>query len=104
METVGFVYMLQCADGSFYIGSHRGTDVETRVSEHNLGVYRNAYTFQRRPVELVWNEYFSRYDDMVARERQIKGWSRAKKKALIAGTDEKLPSLASRSQAPTPSS
>ncbi len=94
--------MLQCADDSFYIGSHRGDEVETRVAEHNLGVYPQAYTFRRRPVKLVWSEDFDRFDELVARERQIKGWSRAKKIALIAGDEAGLSRLASRAKQPAP--
>lgn len=78
-----WVYMLQCADGSYYVGKYQGDDLETRVSEHNTGKYENAYTARRLPVTLVWSEWFSRFDDAVAVERQIKGWSRAKKEALI---------------------
>ena len=93
MEIIGFVYILKCNDGSYYVGSHRGTDVLNRVNDHNEGAYRKAYTFTRRPVELAWADYFYRYDEMVAFERQIKGWSRVKKEALIEGNFEALPSL-----------
>lgn len=80
-----FVYMLECADGAYYVGSYRGEDLNVRVAEHNLGHRKKAWTYRRRPVELVWAEHFHRYDEAVACERQIKGWSRAKKKALIMG-------------------
>jgi len=53
-----------------------------RVDQHNAGSYQ-GYTFPRRPVVLVWSEYFDRITDGIAVERQIKGWSRAKKEALI---------------------
>ncbi|TYO62780.1 GIY-YIG nuclease family protein [Bradyrhizobium hipponense] len=76
------VYMLKCADGSFYIGSATGEDVSKRVDEHNAGAYQ-GYTYSRRPVVLVWSEYFDRITDGIAAERQLKGWSRAKKEALI---------------------
>ena len=92
----GFVYMLKCADDSYYIGSHRGSDVYKRVAEHNLGVHPQSYTFRRRPVELMWNESFDRYDDMIACERQLKGWSRAKKEALIAGDGYSLKAFSAR--------
>lgn len=98
MDTA-FVYILVCADKSYYVGSHRGDDVGLRVSEHNLGKYKSAYTFMRRPVTLVWSEWFSRYDDAVATERQIKGWSRAKKEALIRGDFANLALLAKRPNA-----
>jgi len=91
-----FVYILECADGSYYVGSHRGVDVEHRVAEHNMGCYKNAYTFTRRPVKCVWSDWFSRFDDAVAFERQLKGWGRKKKEAVIRGEWEALPKLARR--------
>jgi putative endonuclease len=77
-----YVYMLKCADSSFYIGSATGEDVSKRVDGHNAGAYP-GYTFSRRPVVLVWSEYFDRITDGIAAERQLKGWSRAKKEALV---------------------
>jgi putative endonuclease len=82
-DVVGiYVYMLRCADGSFYIGSATGEDTSKRVDEHNAGIHQ-GYTYSRRPVILVWSEYFDRITDGIAAERQLKGWSRAKKEALI---------------------
>jgi putative endonuclease len=78
-----FVYIVQCSDGSYYVGSARG-DLEKRIAEHNAGAYR-GYTSSRRPVKLVWAENFQQITDAIAAERQIKGWSRAKKEALIRG-------------------
>jgi putative endonuclease len=101
MEVVGFVYMLECKDGCYYVGSHRGDDPAQRVWEHNAGVHKHAYTFTRRPVELIWCEYFYRYDEMVAVERQIKGWSRAKKEALIRGDGAALRALSARGVRPS---
>jgi len=101
MRIVGFTYMVQCADGKYYVGSHRGYDPETRVSEHNEGKDTRSYTFRRRPVKLVWSEYFYRYDEMVACERQIKGWSRAKKEALIRGDSAALKALSARGVRPS---
>ena len=77
-----YVYMLRCADGSFYVGSATGDDLSVRIDQHNAGSYP-GYTFKRRPVVLVWSEHFDRITDAIAVERQIKGWSRAKKEALI---------------------
>ncbi|WDI30804.1 GIY-YIG nuclease family protein [Hyphococcus flavus] len=96
MRVVGFVYMLQCADGSYYVGSHRGDDVDTRIQQHNEGINTHSYTFRRRPVELVWSDCFYRFDELVACERQIKGWSRAKKEALIRGDRAALKELSAR--------
>lgn len=78
------VYMLRCADGSYYVGSTAAEDRERRLLEHQSGAYR-GYTFSRRPVELVWAEDYERIIDAHAAERQLKGWSRAKKDALVRG-------------------
>ncbi len=91
-----FVYILRCRDGSYYVGSTRA-GLEQRVAEHNAGI-GSGYTSTRRPVELVYHEAFDRIADAVAAERKLKGWSRAKKEALIRGDLESLPSLASRRQ------
>jgi putative endonuclease len=77
-----FVYLLRCADGSYYVGSATGYDLAPRIDQHNAGAYP-GYTFTRRPVTLVWSEFFDRITDGIAAERQIKGWSRAKKEALM---------------------
>src|SRR6266478_2243499 len=74
-----YVYMLRCADDSYYVGSATGDDLSARVDQHNAGS-RKGYTFSRRPVVLVWSEYFDRITDGIAVERQLKGWSRAKKR------------------------
>jgi putative endonuclease len=79
---MAFVYMLKCADNAYYVGSTR-TTLETRVAEHNGGRYK-GYTESRRPVKLVWAQEFELITDAIAMERRIKGWSRAKKEALIA--------------------
>jgi putative endonuclease len=77
-----YVYMLRCADGSFYVGSATGDDLSKRIDQHNTGAYP-GYTFTRRPVVLIWSEHFDRITDGIAPEGQIKGWSRAKKEALM---------------------
>jgi putative endonuclease len=80
--------MLRCADGSYYVGLTRGS-LEDRVGQHNAGSYE-GYTASRRPVVLVWQQEFQRLTDAIAAERQIKGWGRAKKEALIQGDFELL--------------
>ena len=75
------VYMLRCSDASFYIGLT--SDLPKRFSDHETGVILNSYTFSRRPVQLVWAEEFPTHEEAFAFERQIKGWSRAKKEALF---------------------
>ena len=79
-----FVYMLRCADGSYYVGTATGDDLTRRIAEHNSGAYP-GYTSTGRPVHLVWSEHFARITDAIAVERQVKGWTRAKKEALIKG-------------------
>ena len=91
------VYILRCSDGSYYTGLTK-QEIEARVWEHNAGTY-NGYTAKRRPVELVFQEVYDRIIDTIARERQIKGWSRRKKEALIALDYEALPALSRRGSA-----
>ena len=90
-----YVYMLRCADGSYYVVSATGDDLGTRVDQHNAGSHK-GYTFSRRPVVLVWSEYFDRLTDGIAAERQLKGWSRAKKEALLRSDWVKVGELARR--------
>ena len=92
---MAFVYMLRCRDGSYYVGMTRKDWLEERVSEHQSGTF-DGYTAARRPVELVWAEQFDRIIDAIAVERQIKGWSRAKKQALILRDWDRLVLLARR--------
>jgi putative endonuclease len=75
-----YLYILRCADGSYYVGTAR-KELETRVAEHNAGHF-GGYTATRRPVALVYAEWFEHITDAIAAERQVKGWSRAKKEAL----------------------
>jgi putative endonuclease len=88
MDEAATVYILRCADGSYYTGITE-KPVEARVWEHNHRV-ADGYTSTRTPVELVWSEPFARIVDAIAMERRIKGWSRAKKEALIARDYERL--------------
>lgn len=90
------VYILRCADGAYYTGLTK-QEIEARVWEHNEGVY-DGYTKKRRPVELVFTETYDRIVDTIARGRQLKGWSRAKKEALIALAYERLLELARNRQ------
>jgi putative endonuclease len=89
-----FAYIVRCRDGSYYAGSARG-DLEKRTAEHNAGTY-GGYTSRRRPVDLVWSCEFQQITDAISAERQIKGWSRAKKEALIRGDENALVLLARR--------
>jgi len=87
-------YMVRCSDGSYYVGSTRG-NLELRIAHHDAGIY-GGYTSKRRPVALVWHQEFERITDAVAAERQIKGWGRAKKEALIGGDFVEIQRLARR--------
>ena len=89
-----WLYILLCADGSYYTGTTR-TDLEIRFAQHQTGHF-GGYTATRRPGVLVYSEYFDRIVDAIAAERQIKGWSRAKKEALIAGRFDLLRALSRR--------
>jgi len=93
-EPGAHVYILRCADGSFYVGSAR-RGLERRVSEHNHGTY-GGYTSKRLPVELVWSGHFPDITDAIAAERRIKGWSRAKKEALMRGDFDSIRHLSKR--------
>ncbi|CDJ99463.1 conserved hypothetical protein [Microbacterium sp. C448] len=87
-----FVYILRCADGSFYTGS-TARDIEQRVWEHNHDDRGAAYTRRRRPVTLAWGAFDESIERVFAWEKQIQGWSRAKKMALIDGRMSELPGL-----------
>lgn len=85
-----FVYILRCANDSFYVGSAR--DLDARVKAHNAG-RGAAYTFKYRPVYLVYSEVFDTETAAVTRERQLKRWSHKKKQALIDANIEALKNL-----------
>ena len=89
-----FFYILRCRDRSYYVGTTRG-NLDMRVAEHNAGHF-GGYTMPRRPVELVYQKEFDRIEDAIAAERQVKGWRREKKEALIRGEYAALPGLAKR--------
>jgi putative endonuclease len=89
-----YVYILRCADGSYYCGTAR-QGLELRVAQHNSGAF-GGYTATRRPVTLVFSQWFERITDAIAAERQIKGWSRAKKEALMRGDFDALRALSKR--------
>jgi predicted N-formylglutamate amidohydrolase/predicted GIY-YIG superfamily endonuclease len=85
-----WVYMLRCADGLFYTG--HTDNLDRRLAEHQSGIYA-GFTHHRRPVELVWSDQCLDRETAFNIERQIKGWSRLKKKALIEGRFDDLPGL-----------
>jgi len=85
------MYILLCADGSYYTGSTN--NLERRLAQHQAGEGAN-HTKKRLPVKLVYYEEYARVSEAFYREKQIQGWSKKKKEALINGTPELLPSLA----------
>ena len=89
----GFTFF--CALTAHIIRVTTRTNLEIRLAQHQTG-YFGGYTATRRPVTLVYSVYFDRIVDAIAAERQIKGWSRAKKEALIAGRFDLLPELSRR--------
>ena len=91
-----WTYILRCADGSYYTG--HTDDLEQRFGQHQSGAFPSCYTFGKRPLEVVWAETLTTREDAFAAERQITGWSRKKKEALIKGDWPRLQVLASRSR------
>ena len=85
-----WAYILRCADGSYYVG--HSDHLEARIAAHQSGNIE-GYTQKRRPVTLVWSQEFAERDEAFRAERQIKGWSRAKKEALCRGDWEAINKL-----------
>ena len=84
---MAWVYILECSDGSYYTGSTE--NLEKRLAEHNEGLF-GGYTSKRLPVKLIFCSEMPTIHDAFLRERQIKGWSRRKKEALINNDWERL--------------
>ena len=85
-----WVYILRCADGSYYTGVT--SNIEQRLDQHYHG--KIGYTAKRKPFAYVWSDEFANIDDAIAFEKQVKGWSRAKKEALIRGDWAEIQRLA----------
>lgn len=88
------VYILKCIDDSYYIG--HSDNIEERLLAHHTKAYDYCYTATRLPVELLYVEEFPTRDEAFRFERQIKGWSRAKKEALIQGGVETVKTLSGK--------
>jgi predicted GIY-YIG superfamily endonuclease len=86
-----YTYILRCRDASYYVG--HTDDLDVRMVLHQSGILR-GYTYSRRPVTLVWYDTFPSRDEAFQAERQLKGWSRQKKEALIAGDWRRVRELA----------
>ena len=89
----GYMYILECFDGTYYTGSTKY--LERRLQEHQNGEGAN-YTSKRLPVALLYYEEYDRIDHAFYREKQVQGWSRKKKEALMGGNVEMLPELAKK--------
>jgi putative endonuclease len=88
-----YMYILECADGSYYTGST--WDLQRRLTEHQSGLGAN-HTAKRLPCKLVYFEEFSRIKDAFLREKQVQGWVHAKKRALIEGDAGNLKGMAKK--------
>jgi len=89
-----YVYILECSDKSYYTGVTN--DMYRRLEEHQTGRHSTSYTFTRRPVKLVYVDVTDDIGGAIYREKQIQGWSRKKKEALIQNQEQKLPLLSKR--------
>ncbi|QWT84919.1 GIY-YIG nuclease family protein [Chryseobacterium sp. PCH239] len=86
-----YVYIVKCSDNSYYTGFTN--DLERRINEHNDGLNSESYTYTRKPVELVFNHEFNDVNQAIRFEKQVKGWSRKKKEAIINDNWDLLPLL-----------
>jgi len=91
---LSYVYILQCADGSYYTGVT--SNLTKRFYEHKAGVHPGSYTFSRRPLQLVFYCEFTDINLAIDKEKQIKKWSKAKKEALINDDYDALVNLAKK--------
>ena len=90
---MAWLYILQCADGSYYVGSTN--NIDRRIQEHHAGM-GSKYTAGRLPVKLVYAEEFPSLRDAYEREKQVQNWGRKKREALIRGEFASLPELAKK--------
>lgn len=86
-----YIYIVKCLDNSYYTGMTN--NLTRRIDEHNEGNNPESYTYTRRPVELVFYSEFNEVEQAIAFEKQVKGWSRKKKEAIINDNWETLPEL-----------
>lgn len=91
MQNHFYVYILKCKNGQYYIG--HTDNIDQRMSQHHQGLIEECYTLKRRPVELIFLQLFSTRDEAFHAERQIKGWSRKKKEALMQENWEEIKRL-----------
>jgi putative endonuclease len=86
-----YVYILKCSYNSYYTGVTN--DIERRLNEHNFGLNKESYTYNKKPLELVFCTEFNDVNQAILFEKQVKGWSRKKKEAIIADNWEDLKKL-----------
>ena len=91
---LSYVYILKCSDKSYYTGVT--SNLTKRLFDHTSGRYIGSYTYNRRPVELVYHAEFTDIRIAIEFEKKIKKWSKAKKEALINEEYEKLPNLSKK--------
>jgi putative endonuclease len=84
----GWMYILKCSDGSYYVGSTN--NLELRIEQHQIG-NGTKYTKKRLPIALVYSEEFEKIEDAYLREKQVQGWGRNKREALIKNQSSDLP-------------
>ena len=89
-----YVYILECNDKTYYTGIT--SNLKKRLEQHNSGYDKNAFTYNRRPLELAYFTTFSEIGIAIEFEKRIKKWSRKKKEALIASEFDKLPKLSKK--------
>ena len=89
-----YLYILKCNDDTYYTGVT--SNIDKRLEQHQIGIFRDSYTYYRRPVELVFLTEFTDIHFTFLYEKQVKKWSKAKKEALINGDYEALPNLAKK--------
>jgi putative endonuclease len=87
-----WVYVLRCADDSFYVGVT--SNLEQRIAQHHHGFFRSCYTYKRRPLLLEHSASYATADQAFAAEKRIKGWSHAKKLAFVRGDWDEVRHLA----------
>ncbi|MGY6559957.1 MAG: GIY-YIG nuclease family protein [Nitritalea sp.] len=87
----GYMYILECSDGSYYTGSTKYLNL--RLAQHQAGK-GSKHTRKRLPVKLLYFEEYARVDEAFYREKQVQGWSRKKKEALMKGFTDELKKLA----------
>jgi putative endonuclease len=94
-----YTYIIHCADDSYYVGVTNA--LKDRYIEHEFGINKKAYTYKRRPFKALYWEIYESPSEGIMREKQLKKWTRAKKKALIDGNIQELQRLAASANYPS---